>query len=30
VPGSSQLTNWWRSSDRTKPDVEGNVAFITP
>jgi hypothetical protein len=30
VPGSSQLTNWWRSAQGNPADVEGNVAFITP
>jgi hypothetical protein len=30
VPGSSQITNFWRQTDRTKPDTEGNVSFISP
>ena len=30
VPGSAQVTNFYRETDKVKQDVTGDVAFVTP
>ena len=30
VPGTAQITNYWRATDPTTKDITGGVSFITP
>ncbi|MEO8876909.1 MAG: MYXO-CTERM sorting domain-containing protein, partial [Polyangiaceae bacterium] len=30
VPGTTQVTNWWRATDPTTKDITGDVSFLTP
>ena len=30
VPGSGQITNWWRATDPATKNITGDVSFLTP